>query len=105
MASAVSALASASEHQEESTSAGRVALIPPYGGELVDLLMPEGERTAATAYANQLPSVRLTERAICDLELLAIGAFSPLRRFMGQRDYQSVLDTMRLADGQSSRFP
>ena len=82
-----------------------VELIPPYGGKLVNLLMPEAEQAGVIAYANRLPSVRLSERAICDLELMAVGAFSPLDRFMGERDHQSVLDNMRLADGRLFPIP
>ena len=74
-------------------------LISPYGGKLVDLLVsPEAEEDLK-AYASRLPSLQLSERSVCDLELLATGAFSPLDRFMGQEDYQCVLDTMRLANG------
>jgi sulfate adenylyltransferase len=72
-------------------------LIQPCGGTLVDLVEPRDSDLAR--YAATLPSLRLSERSRCDLELLATGAFSPLDRFMGQRDYQSVLDAMRLADG------
>ncbi len=50
-------------------------------------------------YANTLTPVSLSARSACDLELLAVGAFSPLDRFMGQADYQSVMDTMRLSNG------
>ena len=71
----------------------------PYGGTLVNLLVPADELAQLKAYANQLPSIQLTERSACDLELLATGAFSPLDRFMGQADHQSVLDNMRLASG------
>jgi sulfate adenylyltransferase len=72
-------------------------LIPPYGGRLVDLIEP---RTSDLfRYAATLPSLQISERSRCDLELLATGAFSPLDRFMSQRDFQSVLDAMRLADG------
>lgn len=71
----------------------------PYGGTLVDLLVPAHELAHVKSYANQLPSIQLSERSACDLELLATGAFSPLDRFMGQADYQSVLDNMRLASG------
>jgi sulfate adenylyltransferase len=49
--------------------------------------------------AKTLPPVRLSERAICDLELLAVGAFSPLDRFMGKADYERVCGEMRLANG------
>jgi sulfate adenylyltransferase len=51
---------------------------------------------ALKARAGSLPSLQLSERAVCDLELLATGAFSPLDRFMGQEDHQMVLDEMRL---------
>lgn len=70
-----------------------VELISPYGGQLVDLLSEQDERAA------NLPSVRLWARTMCDLELLATGAFSPLDRFMGEADFHSVLDNMRLTDG------
>lgn len=74
-------------------------LLPPYGGSLVNLVVPEGEKPDLKDYANRLPSFQLHERAICDLELLAVGGFSPLTSFMGQKDYRRVLDEMRLADG------
>lgn len=74
-------------------------LISPYGGTLVDLMVPAESRAELSHYANRLPSVRLSDRSVCDLELLATGAFSPLDQFMGQADYQNVLDNMRLANG------
>ncbi|MBN9392761.1 MAG: bifunctional sulfate adenylyltransferase/adenylylsulfate kinase [Chloroflexi bacterium] len=74
-------------------------LIPPYGGHLVDLLVPEDERATLIERANHLPSLQISTRSLCDLELLATGAFSPLDRFMGQADYERVLSEMRLADG------
>ena len=77
-------------------------LISPYGGKLVNLLVPADSIEERTAYASQLPSIRLSDRSVCDFELLAVGAFSPLDRFMGQADYQSVLDNMCLADGHVS---
>jgi len=75
------------------------SIISPYGGKLVDLVVPEEEREELSAYASHLPSLQLSERSICDLELLATGAFSPLDRFMGEEDYLSVLEAMRLANG------
>lgn len=74
-------------------------LIAPYGGRLVNLLVEGAERDRLLTVAGTLPSIQLTSRALCDLELLATGAFSPLDRFMGQADYQRVLEEMRLADG------
>ena len=74
-------------------------LIPPYGGKLVDLLVKGDERDRLLKKAGSYPTIRLTPRQTHDLELLAVGAFSPLDRFMGSDDYQSVLNKMRLADG------
>jgi sulfate adenylyltransferase len=80
-------------------------LITPYGGTLVDLMVPTPEHADLKAYASQLPSIQLSERTVCDLELLATGAFSPLDRFMGQADYQRVLDDMRLTSGHIFSMP
>lgn len=81
------------------------SLISPYGGELVDLLVQPDDFNEVKAHASCLPSLRLSERAVCDLELLTVGAFSPLDRFMGKEDYQRVLDEMRLADGHLFSIP
>ncbi len=75
-------------------------MIQPYGGKLVDLLIGDsGERREAAARADRLPGIRLSTRSLCDLELLATGAFSPLDRFMGEADYRRALSEMRLAGG------
>ena len=74
-------------------------LIAPYGGELVDLVVPHEQAAELKARANGMPSIQLTDRAACDLELLATGAFSPLDRFMGERDYRQTVGGMRLSDG------
>ncbi|HEX2910729.1 MAG TPA: bifunctional sulfate adenylyltransferase/adenylylsulfate kinase [Chloroflexia bacterium] len=73
-------------------------LIPPYGGTLVNLVVSEPECSAVIERANRLPSIQISNRSLCDLELLATGAFSPLDRFMGQADYERVLAEMRLAN-------
>jgi sulfate adenylyltransferase len=88
-----------------STKTKNSNLISPYGGRLVDLLVPVGELVELKSHAGTLPSLQLTERSVCDLEELAIGAFSPLDRFMGQQDYQRVLDEMRLASGHIFPIP
>ena len=74
-------------------------LISPYNGTLVDLIVTEPELDELRAYASKLPSVQLSARSVCDLELLATGAFTPLRSFMNKADYQQVLGEMRLANG------
>jgi len=74
-------------------------LITPYGGELVDLVVKGEEREELLEKSSRLPSLQISQRALCDLELLATGAFSPLDRFMGKADYEKVLTEMRLANG------
>lgn len=74
-------------------------LISPFGGTLVNLLVTGEERKELLARSNRLPSVQISSRALCDLELLATGAFSPLDRFMGKSDYERVLTEMRLKNG------
>src|SRR4051812_44597064 len=51
------------------------------------------------ATAKDHASLTLDERGLCDLELLATGAFSPLKGFLGKADYERVVGEMRLADG------
>lgn len=74
-------------------------LITPYRGDLVNLLVDAAEHAALFDRATSLHSIQLTQRETCDLELLATGAFSPLRTFMGSEDLERVVDEMRLADG------
>ena len=74
-------------------------LITPYGGKLVDLVVKGAEREELIASASKLPSIKITMRNLCDLELIATGGFSPLNTFMGKADYERVLKEMRLADG------
>lgn len=81
-----------------STSNG-TKLIEPYGGRLIDLHVDPAEVDELKSYAGHLPSIQLSDRALCDLELLTVGAFSPVDRFMNQADYQDVLDNMRLSNG------
>ncbi len=80
-------------------------LVDPCGGRLVDLLVSGEAAQDLIRRAAPLPSLRLTRRAECDLELLATGAFSPLDRFMGREDYLSVLGQKRLANGHLFPIP
>ncbi len=74
-------------------------LVTPYGGKLVDLVVTDDERQELIEKSKRLQSVQISARAMCDLELLATGAFSPLDRFMRKADYERVLTEMRLSDG------
>ena len=74
-------------------------MIAPHGGELVDLLARAEKRDELVKEASALASISLTPRQAADLELLAVGGFSPLRGFQGSDDWRRVVDEMRLADG------
>ncbi len=80
-----------------STSTGTVNT--PYGGSLVDLTVSPERGTQMKAAAKDYASLTLDERGLCDLELLSVGGFSPLRGFMGKADYDRVVGEMRLSDG------
>ncbi len=66
---------------------------------LVDVRVEPERIPTLKAFANNLPEIALSERQMCDLELIATGAFSPLTGFMVNADYESVLNRMRLQDG------
>ena len=71
----------------------------PHGGTLKNLYLPAEEAAAEKLAARQYPSWDLSERQLCDIELLLNGAFSPLEGFLNQADYESVVETMRLCSG------
>ena len=71
----------------------------PHGGILIDRAPTGAERESAIERAGSLTSVTIGSVAASDLELIGNGAFSPLTGFMGEADYRSVVDTMRLANG------
>jgi sulfate adenylyltransferase len=86
------------EHQ--SRAGGSMgAFKEPHGGELKDLYLAAEPVEAAKLAARDLRSWDLTQRQLCDLELLLNGAFSPLEGFLGQADYERVLAEMRLTSG------
>ncbi len=73
--------------------------IAPYGGTLRELIVNAAKAEELKAEAVYLPSWDLTQRQVWDLELLLNGAFSPLRGYLSRADYESVCQSMRLADG------
>ena len=78
-------------------SATATGLIAPHGGSLVDLMVPAVEREAVKASATKV--VECSDRNACDVELLVVGGFSPLRGFMHQADYDAVVATNRTTSG------
>jgi sulfate adenylyltransferase len=74
-------------------------LIPPHGGTLIDLLVDEKRAVELREASRDWPSWDLSERQMCDLELLMNGGFSPLAGFMTRADCDAVVNGMRLADG------
>ena len=73
--------------------------LEPHGGVLIDRILPPNQALIAASEAAGVASVTLSPREAFDLEMLAIGAFSPLTGFLGQTDYTRVCREMRLADG------
>jgi sulfate adenylyltransferase len=74
-------------------------LIPPHGGELINLIATPERSAELKAQSREWPSWDLTARQSCDLELLLSGGFSPLRGFMTRADYEGVCHNMRLKSG------
>jgi len=73
--------------------------ISPHGGTLVDLLATGDEAARLAEEAEHLPKVSVSERELSDLEMLTVGALSPLTGFQGEKDYRLVLETMHLENG------
>jgi len=73
--------------------------IAPHGGTLIDRLATPEQRQAWLDKAEHLPRIQLDERAVSDLVMIAIGGFSPLTGFMGQADYDRVVNEMHLVNG------
>ncbi|MEB3283058.1 MAG: sulfate adenylyltransferase [Lyngbya sp.] len=73
--------------------------IAPHGGELINRIASPEQRQEFLEKADFLPRVQLDERTLSDLEMIAIGGFSPLTGFMEQADYETVVNDMRLSNG------
>ena len=74
-------------------------LIEPHGGSLIDLIAAQDRSDLLKNESVNFPSITLSGRQLCDLELLLCGGFSPLKGFLNQEDYEGVLQTMRLSCG------
>ncbi len=75
------------------------SLVLPHGGKLIDRTAEGKERAELLDRFAGYPAVEIDRLAASDIELLATGAFSPLKGFMGRDDYESVLASNRLASG------
>ncbi len=73
--------------------------IAPHGGHLINRIVSSAQKQEFLSQAETLPRLQLSDRALCDLILIAIGGFSPLTGFMDQKDYDPVVTDMRLANG------
>ena len=76
-----------------------ISPIPPHGGLLVNRTAGDQDSRQLHTLAVDLPSLILHPRELNDLDLIAVGAFSPLTGFMTRPDYEAVLKDMRLANG------
>ncbi len=95
-----SLLMTASQHSPSDKSK---KLIAPYGGTLVDLMVPNDQKESLKKQANK--TLECSDRNACDVELLVVGAFSPERGFMHQADYDSVVKTHRTTSGHLFGLP
>jgi len=74
-------------------------LVPPHGGELTPRLVEACEVPGRLAAVKELPQVEIGSREVSDLLMIGMGAFSPLKGFMGKADYDGVVADMHLANG------
>jgi sulfate adenylyltransferase len=78
---------------------GPVSSISPHGGKLVNRLLEGEAREEAIARAEHLPKLNVGEWEASDIEIIAVGAASPLEGFLNFDDYESVVNSMHLTSG------
>ena len=80
-------------------------LITPHGGALVNREVRGRERDQLMRRATGFPKLQLNARQISDLAMIATGAYSPIEGFLGEADYNGVVENMRLANGVAWSIP
>ena len=73
--------------------------ITPHGGTLANRFAKGEELKELRGKSSKLISLTVSKRVLCDLEMIAIGAFSPLTGFVDEKDYKSIVENMRLNNG------
>jgi len=89
----------------EATHMSESEPIAPHGGTLVDLLVTGAEAEKLAAEAANYPKITVGDRELSDLEMLTVGALSPLTGFQGEKDYRSILESMHLSSGPPWTIP
>lgn len=74
-------------------------LIKPHGGRLINRVLNETWKHKARESARDMPKIRLRQDTIVDIENIAKGVFSPLEGFLGEEDFEFVLNRKSLASG------
>ncbi|MEW6087340.1 MAG: sulfate adenylyltransferase [bacterium] len=74
-------------------------MIHPHGGKLISRVIIGDEKKELEKKSKHLKKIHLTPREISDLEMIAIGGFSPLEGFMGKKDYENVINNNRMSSG------
>ncbi len=80
-------------------------LIQPHGGKLVNRIVDADQASKLKAAAADLPKITLSAKQACDLEMIAIGAFSPLTGFVKKADFEGICKDMHLANGTAWPIP
>ncbi len=79
--------------------------IAPHGGTLVNLLVSGPDAEKLVREAEHFPKVAVSDRELSDLEMLTVGALSPLTGFQGEKEHRSILETMHLSNGPAWTIP
>lgn len=74
-------------------------IISPHGGKLINRELTAKEKKTYEEKSKSLKSIKLNSREISDVEMIAVGAFSPLEGFVGEEDYENIIHNKRLANG------